>query len=47
MTNLIVSLLTNTQLYGGKAFDAVFVISSSMKLDSTWKDLVDYKAMRG
>ena len=42
-TNLIVSLLTNPRLYGGKVFDAVFVVSPSVKLDSTWRHLIDYR----
>ena len=46
-TNLVVSLLTTPHLYGGKTFDAVFVISPSVKLDSTWRHLIDYRAKRG
>ena len=46
-TNLIVSLLTNPRLYGGNVYDAVFVVSPSVKLDSTWKHLIDYRAKRG
>ena len=41
---MIVSLLTNPRLFGGNVFDAVFVVSPSVKLDSTWKHLIDYRA---
>ena len=46
-TNLIVSMLTTPQLYGGDVFDAVYVVSPSAKLDSTWQHLVKYRAKRG
>ena len=46
-TNLLVSLLTTPHLYGGKVFDAVYVISPSVKLDSTWRHLINYRAKRG
>ena len=38
-TNLIVSLLTNPKLFGGNFFDAVYVVSPSVKVDSTWAHL--------
>ena len=38
-TNLIVSLLTNPRLFGGNVFDAVYVVSPSVKVDSTWAHL--------
>ena len=37
------SLLTTPHLYGGKTFDAVFVISPSVHLDSTWAHLKKYR----
>ena len=46
-TNLIVSMLTNPRLYGGDVFDAVYLVSPSAKLDSTWQHLAKYRAMRG
>ena len=46
-TNLLVSLLTTPHLYGGKVFDAVYVVSPSVKLDSTWRHLIDYRAKKG
>ena len=46
-TNLIVSLLTNPRLFGGNVFDAVWVISPSVKVDSTWEHLRAYRAKRG
>ena len=46
-TNLIVSLLTNPKLFGGNVFDAVYVVSPSVKVDSTWGHLKSYRAKRG
>ena len=46
-TNLIVSMLTNPRMYGGNVFDAVYVVSPSAKLDSTWQHLAKYRAKRG
>ena len=41
------SLLTNPKLYGGDVFDAVWVISPSVKVDSTWEHLRKYRAKKG
>ena len=46
-TNLMVSLLTNPRMYGGNCFDAVYVVSPSAKLDSTWQHLAKCRAKRG
>ena len=46
-TNLIVSLLTNPRLFGGNVFDAVYVVSPSVKVDSTWAHLKKHRAKRG
>ena len=41
------SLLTNPKLYGGDVFDAVWVISPSVKVDSTWGHLRKHRAKEG
>ena len=46
-TNRIVSLLTNPELFGGNVFDAVYVVSPSVNVDSTWEHLKKYRAKRG
>ena len=46
-TNLIVSLLTNPKLYGGDVFDAVWVISPSVNVDSAWEYLRKHRAKKG
>ncbi|MDA8583818.1 hypothetical protein N9L68_06275 [bacterium] len=46
-TNLVVALLTNPRLFGGNVFDAVYVVSPSVKVDSTWAHLMKYRAKRG
>ena len=46
-TNLCVSLLTNPRLFGGNVFDAVYVVSPSVKVDSTWAHLKKHRAKRG
>ena len=45
-TNMIVFMLTNPRMYGGNVFDAVYVVSPSAKLDSTWQHLATYRAKR-
>ena len=39
-------MLTNPRMYGGNVFDAVYVVSPSAKLDSTWQHLAKYRAKR-
>ena len=34
-------------MYGGNVFDAVYIVSPSAKLDSTWQHLAKYRAKRG
>ena len=46
-TNLVVALLTNPKLFGGNVFDAVYVVSPSVKVDSTWGHLKKDRAKRG
>ena len=46
-TNICVSLLTNPRLFGGNVFDAVYVVSPSVKVDSTWGHLKKHRAKIG
>ncbi|MDA8584169.1 hypothetical protein N9L68_08030 [bacterium] len=46
-TDIIVELLTNPNLCCGNVFDAVWVISPSVNVDSTREPLRAYRAKRG
>lgn len=44
---MLVTLLTTPHIYGDNVFEAVYVVSPSVKLDSTWRHLINYRAKRG
>ena len=45
--NLIIHILTKPKLFGGNVVDAVWVISPSVKVDSTWEHVRAYLVKRG